>query len=121
MGYGCEDDDESSSFEAVNHVRHFESVFRFYDVDVHDWKLCSIADNCAVNKRLERLLDVSHAVIMAHKKNLEVHRMVSNDVVVQKMIESIHETIVLYNRKTTHRAILCNLTNLSPVLQKTTR
>lgn len=36
LGNSNEDDDESTSFDIVTHLRHFESASRIYDVDIHD-------------------------------------------------------------------------------------
>eukprot|EP00171_Calliarthron_tuberculosum_P022214 IDg22214t1 len=45
--------EEAESFNAESHLRHLQLAFEYFEQDVHKWVLCSISDNCAVNKRLE--------------------------------------------------------------------
>ncbi len=73
---GGKDADEGTDFDAVNHFRHLEDVFQYYNIDVHDWVCCSIADNCGVIKRLAHLFHVPHVGYLSHKMNLEVNFMV---------------------------------------------
>eukprot|EP00171_Calliarthron_tuberculosum_P000144 IDg144t1 len=47
-------DDEATEFDADTHVKHLEEVFGYFNQEVHDWAVCSIADNCAMNKRMAR-------------------------------------------------------------------
>lgn len=41
---------EATKFFAEVHVRFSEDIFYIYGVNVHEWELCKIADNCSANK-----------------------------------------------------------------------
>eukprot|EP00171_Calliarthron_tuberculosum_P003774 IDg3774t1 len=114
-------EDEAERFDADAHLRHLKEIFAFYDQDVYNWVLCSIADNAPVNKRLASLLGVPHVGCMSHKLNLEVKKMVKNDKDLATTVESIHETMSNCRRRLTNRAMLRNLTELSPLIPNETR
>eukprot|EP00171_Calliarthron_tuberculosum_P023569 IDg23569t1 len=113
--------EEAESFDAEAHHRHLEEIFKYFDQDVSKWVLCSIADNCSVNKRLARLLRVPHVGCMSHKLNSEVKEMVRVDKSLERTVTSVHETMSNCKRRLTNRAMLRNLTDLSPVLPNATR
>lgn len=83
--------------------------------------LCTIGDNRVFNKRISRLLNVPHIGCMSHKLNLKVKAMVKRGNVLKSTIDSIHQTISDCKRHLRNRAILRNLTLLSPVLMNETR
>lgn len=114
-------EDEAERFDADAHLRHLKEIFAFYDQDVYNWVLCSIADNAPVNKRLASLLGVPHVGCMSHKLNLEVKKMVKNDKDLATTVESIHETMSNCRRRLTNRAMIRNLTELSPLIPNETR
>ena len=51
---------EATTFEAKTHVSQLEDVFRFHDFNVYELVLCSISDNCDVDKVIARLLRIPH-------------------------------------------------------------
>lgn len=79
------------------------------------------ADNVNVNKKIARLLNIPHVGYLSHKLNLEVNSMVTADPVLTETIASIHETMSNCRRKLKNRAMLRNLTTLSPILHNKTR
>eukprot|EP00171_Calliarthron_tuberculosum_P000936 IDg936t1 len=86
-------EDEAEQFDAKAHLRHLVETFNLFKQNVYQWVLCSIADNCAVNKRLAKLLHVPHVGCMSHKLNSEVKEMVKIDKSLSKTIDSINETM----------------------------
>eukprot|EP00171_Calliarthron_tuberculosum_P002931 IDg2931t1 len=112
---------EAESFDADTHIRYLDEIFKFYSQDVYKWTTCSIADNCAVNKRLAFLLNVPHVGCMSHKLNSEVKEMVQRDASLARTIDSIHETMTNCKRRLKNRAMLRNLTHLAPVTYNETR
>eukprot|EP00171_Calliarthron_tuberculosum_P005080 IDg5080t1 len=114
-------DDEAESFDAEAHVRHLITTFKYFKLDVYKWVLCSIADNCPVNKVLARKLGVPHVGCMSHKLNLEVKHMIAVDNSLQRTIDSILTTMTNCKRRLTNRAMLRNLTHLNPITPNATR
>lgn len=51
---------EAETFDGNAHLHQLKETFETYDQDLYQWVIGSIADNCSMNKRLARLLDVSH-------------------------------------------------------------
>eukprot|EP00171_Calliarthron_tuberculosum_P003890 IDg3890t1 len=117
----CASDDEAESFDAETHVQHLVETFKFFDQDLSKWVLCSIADNCSVNKRIARILNVPHVGCMSHKLSSEVNAMVRADASLENTIKSVQETMTTCKRRLTNRAILRNLTDLAPVSPNQTR
>lgn len=114
-------DDEAESFDANAHVRHLITTFSYFNQDVYKWALCSIADNCAVNKVLARKLGVPHVRCMSHKLNLEVKQMMVVDSTLQRTVDSIHTTMTNCKRRLANRAMLRNLTHLNPITPNATQ
>lgn len=117
----CDVEDETTSFSARVHIRFFEDVFHLFGVNVHEWVLCQLADNCSVNKRIADLLEIPHVGCNNHKLNLEVRRMIDANSRIQGTIESIHKTMKSCKSGLKNRALLRNITDLCPVLNNQTR
>lgn len=119
----CESDNdaEATSFDAETHVRQLEDVFEFYNTNVYDWVLCSIADNCQVNKVIARKLSVPHVGCMSHRLNSEMQLMISSHGVLNRTVDSIHQTMANCRRRLRNRAMLRNLTELTPITPNATR
>lgn len=75
--------EEAETFDSRAHVRHLEQTFAYYSQKVRQWALCSIGDNCSVNKRVIRLLRMC----------LEVKHMIPLDAILGAMVDSIHTTM----------------------------
>ncbi len=68
---------EAVDFSAKAHVEHFKSVFlSFYSIDLPEWVVCAIANNCSTNHAIGRLLNVPFIGYRSHKLNLQVEQMV---------------------------------------------
>ena len=113
--------EEAETFDAEIHLRHLEETFKYYEQDVRRWAVCSIADNCPVNKRIASLLNIPHVGCMSHKVNSEVKFMVKMDKTLENIIDSVHATMLNCKRRLTHRAMLKNLTDLAPLTPNETR
>lgn len=91
-------DSEATEFTAGSHVCQFEYIFLMYDLDLHNWLKCNIADNCSVKIALSKLLKAPHVRISNHKLNWEVNRMVHNDGILSNILDYVCDTIA-YCRK----------------------
>ncbi len=50
---------EATNFSATAHMRHFESIFyRILNINIHDWAVFLIEDNCALNQSIANLIEV---------------------------------------------------------------
>ena len=86
-------DDEATKFDAEAHIAFFRDVMKFYNCDFSKWCHCFIADNASVNLRISRLSKKPHVGCISHKLNLEVNHMVQNHADMERVINSIHETM----------------------------
>ena len=116
-----EDDAEAVKFDAETHIQQIEEVFNIFNTELREWLICSIADNCRVNKKIARLLGVPHVGSLSHKLNLELKAMVNSDRILSTTIDSIHSTMLNCKQKLKNRDMLRNLTALSPILHNKTR
>lgn len=87
------DDDEkvsdpmgTSSFDAVTHVRNLGDMIIYCGCHVHKWVVCSVGDNCNLNKSIARHLQVPHLGCMANKLNLESNLMVESHQALQRAL-----------------------------------
>ncbi len=73
-----ETDSENETAESTAGVcfSNFEDIFDFYRVNVHEWVVCQLADNCSTNKRIADLLDVPHVGWSSPTLHLDVKRMI---------------------------------------------
>jgi hypothetical protein len=107
--------EEATAFNADNHVYFFKQTLEFYNKDL-DWVVCSIADNCSVNKKIAQLLKVPHVGCQSHKLNLEVKYMINRWPFLKTLIEKVNNCQKSIKSKLKNVAILRNLTSLRPVL-----
>eukprot|EP00171_Calliarthron_tuberculosum_P012024 IDg12024t1 len=112
---------EATEFDTATHINHLDEVFGFFKQDVREWTVCSIADNCAVNKCIARGLRVPHVGCISHKLNLDVNSMVKDMHDLANTIDKVHETMMNCKRRMTNRAMLRNLTQLAPIIHNETR
>lgn len=91
-----DDDDviETDSFDATKHVRHMEEVFSYYGTDVHKWTICTVWDNCNVNKSIAGLLGVPDVGCTTQKLSLEVNSIVQRHTMLRSMLEIVHDTML---------------------------
>lgn len=78
----CSESDERSSFqEAVRftgttHVQYLKHIFRLYNIEIGDWVVCHVAENCTVSKKVTELLGIPHDRSKSHILSVKVSRMV---------------------------------------------
>lgn len=113
--------DEAVQFDTETHIQQLEEVSNIYNIDMHEWALCSIVDNCRLNKKIARLLGISHVGCLNHKLNLGVKAMIASDFMLSPIIDSIHSTMLNCLQKLKNRAMLRNLTEISPIIHNKTR
>lgn len=112
---------EAVEFSAATHVKHIHDMFRFYDVDVKDWVVCQVADNCRVNKKVALLLGIPHVGCKSHLLNLEVNFMVRMVPDLEKTLDSIHQTMLQCKQRLRNAALLRNIVELRPIIHNKTR
>ena len=122
----CADDDckctlETTNFDAETHTSHIRAIFSLFGIDCSKWILCQVADNCNLNRAVSSQLRIPHVGCSNHKLNLEVERMVDNDSTLKDCIDSVHRTMTDCRSKLRNRAMLRNLTTLSPIVENKTR
>lgn len=61
------DDKAIAQFDALSHIRHFENALNFFELDVHDWNLCRVAENTSVDIRIYGLIGKPHVGCPSHK------------------------------------------------------
>lgn len=106
--------EEASDFDSETIVEHMKEVFEFFGQDILEWTLCSIADNCDVNKKVARLLRVPHVGCLSHKLNLEVNHMVDST-------SKVHETMMNCKCRLRNRDLQRNLTTMATIIHNATR
>lgn len=112
---------EATNFSAERHVRQFEDIFNMYGVNVHMWTLAQLTDNCSTNKLIANMMEVPHVGCLNHKLHLDIQDMVTSDSALENIITEIGKTMVDCKSKLRNRALLRNLTSLSPVTHNDTR
>jgi hypothetical protein len=115
------DDEEAVNFTADTHCNHFKSMFLYYEIDIGDWALCQTADNCAVNSKIARLLNIPHIGCKNHLLNLEVNRMTDRSADLTDTIETVHNTMLQCKQRLKNAALLRNLVVLKPIIHNKTR
>lgn len=78
----------ATKFNTNKNVKHFEEIFRYYDLDVYKWTKCFIAGNCPVN------VSMPLARCNYHKLYLEVNQMLSQNLSMSKAFGSVKDTMV---------------------------
>lgn len=73
-------------------IQHFDTVLNNFGTGVHDWILCQIYCNAAVNIQISALMGKFHVGSLIHKLNLEVNRIIEAD-------EILHSTLKEVKRK----------------------
>lgn len=87
MSSSDDSDEIATRFDALTHIRHFETVFHnFYNLNIYDWVVFLIADNCATNQK--PLIGCS-----SRKLNLQVQVMLKEDIVMKTMLREINEAM----------------------------
>lgn len=82
--------------------------------------MCLICDNAKVNQKPASISRKPSVGCKSHKLNLEVNRIIKEDNLLFKVIESVHATMKSA-RKLKNAAILRNITDYCPVLNYETR
>ena len=125
MGQVSEEDEdndcEAMSFNAESYVQFINETFAAYDCDFSTWCVELIGDNVSTNIKVSKMTGKPHIGCMSHKLHLEVRNMIEQHSELRNVIESIHRSMKEVKTKSKSAAILRNLTELRPVLDKATR
>ncbi len=84
---------EAISFSASVRIRFLEDCFHIFRVNVHDWAMCQMEDNCSLKKCIVDLMDIPHVGCGDQKLNMEVRAMISTDRVMHYTIDSVHSIL----------------------------
>ncbi len=106
----------ATSFSAETHVRFFEDIMHIYGVNVHEYSLCQVADNCNTNTLIASLLEIPHVGCASYRLHLEVRRMIARDSRLSKTIDSVHKTMKCCKQRMKNRALLRNICDLNPIV-----
>ena len=106
----------TTEFNSTAHVRQLESVFNCFHLNVYEWAVCQIADNCSTNRRVAELMKLPHVGCLSHELHLDINGIVTKDKRLETVIESIHRTMKSSKTSLFNRALLRNVTSLSPVI-----
>lgn len=108
---------ETKRFDTIAHAEHIRKIFNLFSIDSDEWILRQTADNCNLNKAVARELKIPHIGCSSHELNLEAEEMVAADTRLKDCIESVHTTMVHCKSRIKNRAMLRNLTALSPIIE----
>lgn len=75
-------------------MEHSRSIFEIYELDTRTWITCQVAENCNLNGRVVKILDIANVGCAKHKLNLEVESLVSCDEDLKACIEAVHGTMI---------------------------
>lgn len=109
------------NFNADTHVHFLKKTFDSYNIDMENWVVASIADNCSTNKCVSDLFNIPHISFNSHKINLEVNKIIDTTQSFKNTIDSIHNTMKSCKVKLKNADILQNLTDLKPMVHNKTR
>ncbi len=112
---------ETTEFNSTADVRQLESVFNYFHLNVYEWAVCQIADNCSTNRRIAKLMELPHVGCLSHKLHLDINDMITKDKRLETVIESIHRTIKSCKTSLVNPSLSRNVTSLSPVIHNKTR
>ena len=113
--------EDAVNFTADKHVKHFQEMFLYYDLQISEWVVCQTADNCLVNKKIALNLSIPHVGCKSHILNLEVNEMVKNNEELIATLQSVQTTMLYFKQRLKNAAILRNIVILKPVLHIKTR
>jgi hypothetical protein len=118
-------DESTTSFNAAAHVQYFSDTLSYYGIEqIADFAVSQCADNCSVNLAIARAMGIPHVNCTSHLLASEVNLMIKTDATLTgltKTIEAVAETMKAAKNSIKNRAILRNLTSLSPQLDNKTR
>ena len=112
---------EAVSFDAKAHATHVQEIFDSFGIDFKQWTLAQIADHCNLNKKIANLLGIPHVGCVSRRLNKEFERMIAKDISLRECIASIGNTMNDCRSGLKDRAVLRNISSLSPVLDNRTR
>jgi hypothetical protein len=118
-------DESTSSFNAAAHVQFFSGTLSYPRVQqIADFAVAQVADNYAVNLAIAKNMGIPHVNCTSHLLASEVNLMITEDATptgLTNTIESVAATMKATKNSIKNRAILRNLTSLSPQLDNKTQ
>ena len=85
--------DETTEFSAQVQAHHIQEIFLYYGVSVDEWSVCQIADNCRLNKKIGKILDIPMVGCYSHRIHQAARQMCRKDFVLAAVIESVSNTM----------------------------
>ena len=74
-----------------------------------------MADNAAVNVCAAKKLIIPHVYWISHTLNLQINRLVKEDLQLRYVLEKVEQTVSYFRMKPTNRAALRNLTFINQI------
>ncbi len=84
---------ETTEFNSTAHVCQLESVFNYFHLNVCEWAVCQVADNCSTNRRIAELMELPRVGCLSHKLHLDINDMITKEKRLETVIVSIHRTM----------------------------
>jgi hypothetical protein len=112
---------ESTDFNAVAHHKRLQFVFEQYNIDIREWLLCQIADNCATNLELADLLKVTHVGCYSRKYNNYIKDMIAGTVNLKNFLDKVQKLLTEACSSIKNMAITRSLTARSMAVPVVTR
>jgi hypothetical protein len=120
-----DDNEEATAFTAQAHVDFFENTLDFYNLELADRVVLSIADNCSVNKKIAEILNVPHVNCHSHLLASEVGLMAKEDSnganSLGAIVTSVATTMLKAEQSLKNCAVLRKLAYLAPKLNNKIR
>lgn len=104
--------EEAVEFSANTNVKYIFDMFRFYNIDVRSWAVVQTADNCAMKKKVAKLLRIAHIACKSHLANREAKDMVLIFPDLQQTLDCIHETMSRCKQTLRNAALQSNIVEL---------
>lgn len=100
--------DEIAGMSASDHLKHISKALKMYGKDVEDI-LCFVGDNCSVNRRMSKDLDVPLLGCASHKFNLAVREWIKD----QPSLDHIIKKVAFVMKKASTLKIAAKLRKLT--------
>lgn len=98
-----------------------EDIFHIYGVNVHEWLVCQVSDNCSVDLHISRLLEIPMVGCYSHRITLEIRKMFKDDDLSCSTLDSVRNVMRSCKQKHKNRALLHNITHMCTDLFSETR
>lgn len=117
--YHENDDPESETamVDAKKHIQFFKDIFQFYELSFQKWVICLLWNYCSTNKRILKLTGTPFVKCNSHQLILDIRSLISSTPDLQYTIFAVENVMREVKGKIRNTALICNFTNLKPILE----